>query len=46
MEATIWGLGFPKIRGTIFGVPRIRTRVFWGLDWASPIWGNYHLFVC
>ena len=25
----IWG--FPKIRGTILGVPIIRTIVFWGL---------------
>ena len=31
----IWG--FPKIRGTILGVPIIRTIVFWGLYWGSPI---------
>ena len=31
----IWGImgnwGFPKIRGTILGVPIIRIIVFWGL---------------
>ena len=37
----IWG--FPKIRGTFFGVPIIRIIVFWGLYWGSPILGNYHL---
>ena len=26
--------GFPKIRGTILGVPRIRIIVFWGLYWG------------
>ena len=31
----IWG--FPKIRGTILGVPRIRTTLFWGLYWGSLI---------
>ena len=31
----IWG--FPKIRGTILGVPIIRTIVFWGLYWGPPI---------
>ena len=28
--------GFPKIRGTVLGVPIIRTIVFWGLYWGSP----------
>ena len=28
---------FPKIRGTILGVPIIRTIVFWGLYWGPPI---------
>ena len=37
----IWG--FPKIRGTILGVPTIRTVVFWGLYWGSLILGNYHI---
>ena len=30
----IWG--FPKIRGTILGVPIIRTIVFWGSILGSP----------
>ena len=29
--------GFPKIRGIIMRVPRIRTIVFWGLHWGPPI---------
>ena len=37
----IWG--FPKIRGTILGVPIIRTIVFWGLYWGPLILGNYHM---
>ena len=32
--------GFPKIRGTLLGVPIIRTIVFLGLYWGSPILGN------
>ena len=35
--------GFPKIRGTILGVPIIRTIVFWGLYWGPPILGNYQI---
>ena len=34
---------FPKIGGTILGVPIIRTLVFWGLYWGSPILGKYHI---
>ena len=34
-QAEIWGL--PKIRGTILGVPIIRTIVFWGLYWGPLI---------
>ena len=34
--------GFPKIRGTILGVPIIRTIAFWGLYWGPLILGNYH----
>ena len=30
----IWG--FPKIRGTLLGVPIIRTIVFWGLYSGPP----------
>ena len=37
----IWG--FPKIRGTILGVPIRRTIVYWGLYWGPPISGNYHM---
>ena len=37
----IWG--FPKIRGTILGVPVIRTMVFWGLYWGPLILANYHI---
>ena len=36
---SIWG--FPKIRGTILGVPITRTIVFWGLHWGPLILGNY-----
>ena len=31
--------GFPKIRGTLLGVPRLRTVVYWG----RPILGNHHV---
>ena len=34
---------FPKIRGTLLGVPIIRTIVFGGLYWGPLILGNYHL---
>ena len=34
--------GFPKIMGTILGVPIIRIIVFWGLYWGPLILGNYH----
>ena len=37
----IWG--FPKTRGTILGVPIIRTIVFWGLYGDPPVLENYHL---
>ena len=37
----IWG--FPKIRGTLLGVPITRIIVFRGLYWGSLILGNYHL---
>ena len=29
--------GFPKIRGTLVGVPIIRSILFWGLYWGPPI---------
>ena len=32
---------FPKLRGSILGVPIKRTLVFWGLCWGSLILGNY-----
>ena len=50
MEAgIIWGIRgikeFPKIRGTLLGVPIIRTIIYWGLYWGPFILGNYHLKV-
>ena len=36
-------MGFPTITGTILGVPTIRTRVFWGLYWGTPIFEDYHM---
>ena len=39
----IWG--FPKIRGTILGVPIIRTIIYWGLYWGPLILGNYHFIL-
>ena len=39
---SIWG--FPKTRGTFFGVPILRILVFWGLYWGPPIWGKYHIY--
>ena len=38
--------GVPKTRGALFGVPIIRTIVFWGLYWGPLIWGNYHEGFC
>ena len=41
-----WGFciwEFPKIGGTLLGVPIIRTIVFWGLYWGPLILGNYHM---
>ena len=40
---SIWG--FPKIRGTILGVPIIRTIVFGGLYWVPLFWEST-IFVC
>ena len=40
-DADVWG--FPKIRGTILGVPIIRTIVVWGIYWGSLILGNYRV---
>ena len=28
--------------GTFFGVPMIRIKIYWGLDWDPLILGNYH----
>ena len=33
-------VGFPIIRGTILGVPLLRTVVFWGLSWGPAILGD------
>ena len=41
LKTPIWG--FPKIRGTLLGVPIIRIVVYWGLYWGPPILGNYHI---
>ena len=35
----------PKIRGTILGIPIIKTIVFWGLHWDPPNDGNYQTLV-
>ena len=35
--------GFPKLGVPFWVVPKIRTIVFWGLDWGPLILGNYHL---
>ena len=40
-DSLIWG--FPKIRGSMLGVPIIRTIVYWGLYWGPLVLGNYHL---
>ena len=37
-HSLIWG--FPKIRGTLLGVPIIRIIVFWGLYWGPLILGK------
>ena len=37
----IWG--FPKIRGTLLGIPTKRTLVHWGLYWGSLVLGNFHV---
>ena len=34
---------FPKIRGALSRVPKIRTLVFWGLSWNPFILGNYRV---
>ena len=36
---------FPKIRGTILGVPVIRTILFLGLYWGPLIMGNYQILM-
>ena len=38
LQTPIWG--FPKISGTLLGVPIIRTIVYWGLYWGSPYLGK------
>ena len=35
VDPHMWG--FPKIRGTILGVPIIRTIIFWGLIMGVPL---------
>ena len=44
VHGAIWYIwGFPKIRGTILGVPMTRTIVFLGLYWGPLILGNYNI---
>ena len=43
LHKPIWE--FPKIRGTLLGVPILRIIVFWGLYWGPLILGNYHLLL-
>ena len=38
-------MGFPKTRGTFFGVLILRTIAFWGLYGGTPILGNDHIGV-
>ena len=35
--------GFPKIRGTLCGVPIIRINVFCSVYWGPLTLGNYHI---
>ena len=35
--------GFPKLGVPLWGVPEIRTIVYWGPCWGSPILGRYHM---
>ena len=35
--------GFPKLGVPVWGVPVIRSFVFGGLYWGTPILGNYHV---
>ena len=41
LKGVIWR--FPRIGGTLLGVPLIRIIVFWGLYWGPLICGNYHI---
>ena len=34
---------FPKTRVPFWGVPIIRTILYWGLCWGTLILGNYHI---
>ena len=35
--------GFPKLRGTFWGIPKTKAIVFGGLYWGTLILGHYHL---
>ena len=37
----IWGV--PRLSATIVAVPKMRIRVYWGLYWGPPIFGNCHI---
>ena len=34
---------FPKIGGTVLGIPAVRTIVYWGLYCGPPIWESYYV---
>ena len=36
-------MGVSLSSGYLFGVPQIRIVVHWGLYWAPPVFGNYHI---
>ena len=36
VAGAVWG--FPRIRSTILGVPKMRTIVFWGPYWGPLFW--------
>ena len=38
--------GFPKLGGTIMGVPIRRITVLWGLVLGPPMLGNYDILTC
>ena len=43
IASSLWNAGFPESGVPFWGVPVIRTRVFWGLYWVPTIVGNYQI---